>query len=1586
LLNLVFGCVFALSRAANTMKLTILEGDKTMAPTGNNFINFVSELIYGDLGVGELGTPPPAGAKNHIHWTRDNIPNSVTTTVTGNAFLGHHLDYMLARYEAWRSKYFQPPLRPWDGQSPMDAEQSATVPGDGPLPATTEALGTSIREYYNTTFRNSLTDELQDEVKAAYSYRYWAFMKWASDLRKRVLEQPVFHVHPVFDRTGTVLSEKDFTDIFHQVHHVWHPNGPIGSGWTQATPFFKTSVGQHIGKKEISRTQVGAEFFTFHRDHLELFDRWLLRMGQDKIQSINACAHDTDPNDPPPAGVNADFSGYPHIEDWSTSPPTVIFNDVHTTYWNGDLHEITNLGEMGQFFATDFNQFDGNPATAAVDPIPVPGVSDTGYHGRGHGLNSDLMPPVDNNHSPRFFAWHHFNDDVWIKREPRFITFQLVQPDDSEFPEPDTLTILRDLTSSADSIEPALAVAGIDLATGQGTLRVKVNVQTDPFDRTLDLLLTCEVLREGAGPAPVITLARQLSIIFSGMPTGAQRLQNTEFFENFVFDGSASAVDSDGDGPFKSDNLVFSPTPVGFKNSRIRITGYLTCQALPDGAIPSISGTISSAGQNVTGAATNFTGQLRQGDLIRANGQVRQVTQINSSTTLTLLEPFSPDLAAGTTYQRLDGFDHPSVLEIPLIQEKQAPDITVYLDRSTFSLEQVAAAGTTVFDDAFYVVLQDRTSRPFTIIWPPAVEPGLYGLIAPPVYSAGLYLDPAHFPLVELRDEMTGALIPDVTVAVTDMQPEDPGLHPAIPQRVTCPCTVTFTSQAAFAGLVSPGDARNVKLVVTATDRSGNQVTDDSLRVRLQFNPNPFMTDGSTHWLSADTRVFKIAQGQARFGVPAGWTNPNAFIQQVIANFRAGSGAAGGETFESLATDDGPAILEYSTTVGGNLIHNFALAKVRLQSAMGLDDLRVTFRLFRWGVASVEFNQTLAYRSALSGIGLLGRTTSNELASIPFFADARLAPSADMNLQPDGSNLFSFGPTGGSEAQSYFGAYLDINQSTPRFPQTYTGDGFFSGPLHPIRDLLEDHHQCMVVELLHADDPTVDGSTPGISDNLAQRNLLIVQTANPGSEITRTVQHAFNIDLTRSLRRPRVDPVVIIDPIHTHHLEPQHHHEQPPDADHGDSHDKILLQNCCEEIRVSPARPSRRGSHDHLDLHRELAHLEDSWLAQAPNLLAKFKRRLMDRIETEQRWTFDLDQWKSTTGLDELVFFWNNLPEDAEVELFLPGANVEEIFNFRSLRHAPTTVKIVDSQTLRLFPTGTTYLPIARFWGDNLAGLLKVKLPPGIKKGQRFKIDVVQMRADEARTLGGFQLNIQVEKAIDLWEAERRKLDLFHKRLSIKPKTDRWWPILARQVEFMRARVRGLIELANEEQPEKNPVDWKDPTEVQKGKKVRVILEKIQILNDQEPFPGGKEKFRFFARAWTPDNGGILTERVFPDSGSFSIRDVPKNGQIRLNAVLFDDWAENQLAIQIGGVEPDTLDPDDRLYPFRQQFYGDPTHWFGRYMPTGETIDPQTMKGWKLWLRIEPSGSTGTDLTRLEERLRKIRRKEKKVHTHSSNG
>jgi len=1519
-----------------------------------NPIDFVNQLIYGDMGSAELGPSAhlPASGLNHLRWTLTFKPNSSTSTVTGQQFLTHHLDYMLASYEEWQSKYFLPPVRSWDGQDmypgtmPEGPTMPATLNGSAfPGGWTQNDLGSAVRTYYNNMrhYFNG-TEMNQDEIKAPYSYRYFAFMKWVSDLRKRLLGQPVLPVSTVFDKDGIVLTSKDFTDIFYAVHHVWHPNGPIGTGWTTATPYFRTSVGQHIGKKEISRTQVGAEFFAFHRDHLEIFDRWLARTGQPPIQSHNTCAHDTAGAGSPPSGVEADSSGNPKV-DWSSSAvnPAVNFNPIHNTDWNGDLHQFVNLGLMGQLFATDNNQFAS---------IGVTGWTDTGYHGEGHILNGDLIEAVTNNHVPRFFAWHGFIDDLWTKRRPDFNAMDFVLSTNAVFPSPQVLTIVRDLIASTDGVEPNNAISGLDLTTGNGTLKVKINVRTDPFNRPLELKIRCDVLRESVSNTPVISITRDL-ILTTGAPVNPnERQQNTDFVESFIFDGSAGTVDGLGEGPFVSDNLLFSPTATGFKNSLIRITGYLTCNQMADGSVAPVSGTISSSGTTVTGSGTSFQSQLKQGDLIRANNRVRPVAKINSNTSIDLIDPFVPNLTPGTAYVRLDGFDYEKRIDLPLIQEKQPPEITTYLNRSTFSKDQVdaiASGGQSVFDDSFYVILQDRTTRAATITWPATVEPQLRNLIAPPVYGAGIHTDAAHQPLVELKD-LSDNPVPGISVDITSIAPESPGLHPAITQRVTYTCRVTFTSVAVFAGM-SPGDTQDLKLVITATDRAGNRVVDDSKRVRLQINANPYMLDGPTSWLSIDTRVFKIQQGQARFGVPAGWTNPNSFIQQVIQNFRSGGGTAGGESFDSLTQDQTASVLEYSTQVNGVNFYNFALAKMRLQSVTGATDVRASFRLLRWGTANVEFDNTLAYRSAPSGIALLGRTTTNELASIPFFAEPRVSVSTPMGTQTDPTNLFTFPATGGSEAASFFGAYLDINQSQNRFPDTYTGDGGFSGTLYSIRNLLMGNHQCMLVEVVYAGDPTTNGATPGTTDNLAQRNLLIVQTANPGNELTRTVQHLFDIDLTRK-------------------IDPHHHQTHDQDHDHHDDHaagaaaehdpeemdlDKHLCpsENCCEPIEVM---------HPHVGLSESemrmshMGHLETGWLAQFPEILKKKLAVIHDAEKNRKLWEFDPVEWKPGTGLDELVFFWNNLPKDSVVEVYIPGAPVTEIFNFRNLRHAPGTVRIVNENTLRLVVDQITYLPIPPFYGDNLAGLITVQLPQGIKKGQRFKVDVVQMRLDETRVLGGFQLNIQVEKALELVEHERRTLELFNQRLSLTSEKSRWLPVLQKQLEFTRSKAKGLVDLANEEHPSDPPLQWTDPTEKQKGQRLRVTLDKIQILDDREPFFKGKGEFRFYSRVFTPDNGGIITKHTFPRSGYFSRGEAAGENEIQLEQVIFDDFVEKALYIQIGGLELDTIDPDDQLCTYKRLFNGKPLEWIGEYAAHSGEMNVEDVGGWRLWYRVEYSG------------------------------
>ena len=96
--------------------------------------------------------------------------------------------------------------------------------------------------------------------------------------------------------------------------------------------------------------------------------------------------------------------------------------------------------------------------------------------------------------------------------------------------------------------------------------------------------------------------------------------------------------------------------------------------------------------------------------------------------------------------------------------------------------------------------------------------------------------------------------------------------------------------------------------------------------------------------------------------------------------------------------------------------------------------------------------------------------------------------------------------------------------------------------------------------------------------------------------------------------------------------------------------------------------------------------------------------------------------------------------------------------------------------------------------------------------------------------------------------------------------------------------------------------------------------------------------------------------QALPDHGAFRLSDLPGSNEVAVDAVVFDDWVVNTLAVEIGGVELDTFDPDDRLASYKRVFSGDPTNWFGAYAPTSDVVDVQDVGGWRLWLRIEPGG------------------------------
>lgn len=137
----------------------------------------------------------------------------------------------------------------------------------------------------------------------------------------------------------------------------------------------------------------------------------------------------------------------------------------------------------------------------------------------------------------------------------------------------------------------------------------------------------------------------------------------------------------------------------------------------------------------------------------------------------------------------------------------------------------------------------------------------------------------------------------------------------------------------------------------------------------------------------------------------------------------------------------------------------------------------------------------------------------------------------------------------------------------------------------------------------------------------------------------------------------------------------------------------------------------------------------------------------------------------------------------------------------------------------------------------------------------------------------------------------------------------------------------------------------------QPGERIRVILRKVQINDNLEPFFDNEGEFRFSAKVSGRD--GVLTETKIPKEGYFPITDHPSWNQQTLNEVVFEGEVEDRLEVEISGEELD-IGRNDKLPTYRRIFEGDPSGWIGVYRPGDEgSNDPERMKEWWVFLEIQ---------------------------------
>ena len=134
---------------------------------------------------------------------------------------------------------------------------------------------------------------------------------------------------------------------------------------------------------------------------------------------------------------------------------------------------------------------------------------------------------------------------------------------------------------------------------------------------------------------------------------------------------------------------------------------------------------------------------------------------------------------------------------------------------------------------------------------------------------------------------------------------------------------------------------------------------------------------------------------------------------------------------------------------------------------------------------------------------------------------------------------------------------------------------------------------------------------------------------------------------------------------------------------------------------------------------------------------------------------------------------------------------------------------------------------------------------------------------------------------------------------------------------------------------------------------VKVVIDKIRILDDNDPCIKGKGELTFTSVV-VPDNDTDRKQVVrLPEVGVYHVGDKPGKNDIELRVTVFQGVVKNKsLSFTISGKEIDLFDPDDELARYHREFAGDPAQWYGKYYPGDEYLDAEDVGDWAIWYRI----------------------------------
>jgi hypothetical protein len=397
-----------------------------------------------------------------------------------------------------------------------------------------------------------------------------------------------------------------------------------------------------------------------------------------------------------------------------------------------------------------------------------------------------------------------------------------------------------------------------------------------------------------------------------------------------------------------------------------------------------------------------------------------------------------------------------------------------------------------------------------------------------PAFTNAFWLVVAGHSLTEVQNSLGSLKLGGAFTAIPGLAPLTPVPAGSLVQDseslIRIPFTVQFSSasMASFPPASPPG--QTTELLLTATLSIGGQSYLAETTLELVAGADPYFMNvnpsaNNVFYLSQDLNIFTVTPGADNSLVSIGGT-PVVFqtadpttrndsdAQNYIVNLLKAMNAdttlvnlaPQGDPFAGFPSQyvaSGDSSVTPTSSGPGNqtfVNYNFAVARVRLiePASATPPTVKTFFRLFITQTSDTDYDPPTSYASLMDASNLPSEPLpAPDGETVPFFAGG----SSAIDYAPGGPNnrTISVG-SGGTSA--YFGCYLNVYDPSINLKQFGT-------------------HHCIVAQIAYDGAPIVNanGVTVGPENcaQLAQRNIQVTFSGNPGSAGSRTIPQTFDV-------------------------------------------------------------------------------------------------------------------------------------------------------------------------------------------------------------------------------------------------------------------------------------------------------------------------------------------------------------------------------------------------------------------------------------------------------------------------------------------